>query len=323
MDQDQDTQTYLERQKNVEDSQKTNAADLMMSSKNQQHKPNLNNQILSISRLIANKKNPETLLETYLPSTALSSDMNADKWIKACTSEEKGTYAYQTFSEPMKDSRKSYEISDTPRNSRMPIYMQKRSSIDPSPLRDLLGDDSLEDVLPMQKPTDYYDKIHVKHQHINHVTVDAVTSDPKITRTRESKLQTGPNICEIGTFTNNTNRSTDTQAACPLRSAGVLTSKCVLPASATCNYAGNSSNGTDTACRFIYGEPVCAVHRQSYNADVQTTDLPLRQSVVHQERRDSLNSDARVLSLAFGMLPQSPPQRRSNIIGEVLSPKVS
>lgn len=47
---------------------------------------------MSLSRLIGTRKKASSFIDTYAPTAVLSSNLDADKWMRACSSMQKDAY---------------------------------------------------------------------------------------------------------------------------------------------------------------------------------------------------------------------------------------
>ncbi|CAB3243755.1 unnamed protein product [Arctia plantaginis] len=306
--------SVLQVQKSVEVS--SNPFTNSLTSKSQL-KSNLNNQLISLSRLIGTRKKASSCIDTYAPTAVLSSNLDADKWMRACTSTQKDAYAYQSCIRPEKEFDSSPLPAKSSTSAIFSFFEEKNSTV-PSDVKNLVINDSLADVLPLQKRNHNYDK----HKHLEPtyqmLMVDAVTSDQALTRNRqEFEHQAVPTVHETGIGTNS-------DPIFQHRSASVLTSKCILPTCTACNYVLNSGKAPHTPCKFVYGNPTCVVHNQSSNVEVQTTGAPRAQVGMVQVETLVERSDVGVLTPFFGMLPvpEHFSKKKSSVIGTILSPKV-
>ncbi|CAD0198425.1 unnamed protein product [Chrysodeixis includens] len=263
---------------------------------------NLNNQLITLSRMIG-KRRPSAALDPSLTASVFTSDYSDDKWMTQAFTSLVG------FESNSKKDKKTKTLYITRALQSDDEDINKVFS--PGPPTIILSRDSLADVLPVEKSiTISCVKKIENRQCVNRAMVDRVTSDENVAKdVKETMLQACPDICDTGTES--------VSQSWPMKSASVLTTQCVFPPSLPiCNAKRNGHRDND--CVFVYGEPKCAVHKENIDVAIQFNP-PCDQEV--SVKNQCVNQSVGMLSSQSTLTDESS-LRKPALLGEVLSPKV-
>ncbi|XP_059048282.1 uncharacterized protein LOC131843628 [Achroia grisella] len=225
--------------------------------------------LISLSHMTGTTKSSTDMDGPALSNTVLSSDLNAEKWIRRCTANDDKDYQSLLYNEQsilktlkhnLLSSNNSTKSKSTKRSLKTDTLKSSKRFIpkpDTSPpLPFALSTDSLADVLPAK----VYEKTEDIVTKQTSVMVDKVTSDDKSFRNvKESMLQTCPDIRHAATESRMNYQ----------KSASVLTSRCLLPSPKSCCHIHADNHGS-IDCIFIYDHPRCLVHEKRLDSAIQS-----------------------------------------------------
>ncbi|KAJ0180071.1 hypothetical protein K1T71_004662 [Dendrolimus kikuchii] len=230
----------------------------------QRHLSEINQRLLSLTRLISQRKSNSQIYSNFHPITenALSSNLNAAKWLKRCASIEKGYPVAlptpPTLTDVTKSSVSASFYAKLPRELKKQLELLS-SEYHSNKLHDVnyvleaapavtLSRDSLADVLPSQKlPENPIDK--------------AICDEGAKKDVTETILQVSPENCDAATVT-------DCALNYTTKSVYAVTSRIILPSPKSC-YQCNEYGKPCIECLYVYDKPRCVIHKQQTDATVQ------------------------------------------------------
>ncbi|XP_037874745.1 uncharacterized protein LOC101735909 isoform X2 [Bombyx mori] len=219
----------------------------------------INDQIVSLSKLISRRKASSQTHPDCRTSMVLSSDLNAEKWIRRGAAFEK---EYPTFIKCNQSFTNGNEaptklsVENVIDETENEIKKRDLSFVITTAPTLAMSRDSLADVLPVQ---DLVRKSPSPVAKERILMVDEVTSDDTINKSaKDIVLQAKPEVTDA-----------ETQFVKKTDSACVSTSRCVFAGSTCCER---------NDCLFVYRKPRCVIHDKSNDTGVQINILSAEHS---------------------------------------------